>query len=228
MPTRPAAPRRRTSPANAKAQPAATTAPPRRRSILDAALRVIARDGAEALTHRRVAEEAAVPLGSTTYYFASRDEMLREALGHHAAAAMALLDEVEAKHVPRSVAELVASLVAMVDHEFEDPSRVLVEYELILRAARDAELARLLHDYNRALVDRLAHSLEALGAPKPFDIARTLVALIRAFELERLTRPDADLDALRQRLLTVAHALLPTPKATARSRRPTAPRGKNR
>jgi DNA-binding transcriptional regulator YbjK len=228
MPTRPTAPRRRAARADAGAPPAATTGPPRRRAILDAALRVVARDGAEALTHRRVAEEAAVPLGSTTYYFVSRDEMLREALGHHAAAAMALLAEVAAQHTPRSVAELVASLVAMVEHEFEEPSRVLVEYEFILRAARDADLARRLHDYERALVGRLAHSLEALGAPKPFDLARTLVALIRAFELERLTRPDADLDALRARLLSVAAALLPTPKATARSRRPTASRGTNR
>ena len=48
----------------------------RREQILEAALRVIGRSGRQAVTHRAVAEEAGVPLGSTTYYFDSRDDLL--------------------------------------------------------------------------------------------------------------------------------------------------------
>src|SRR5512138_372519 len=51
----------------------------RRAAILDATLRLIATDGVDAVTHRRVAGAADVPLGSTTYYFESREQLLREA-----------------------------------------------------------------------------------------------------------------------------------------------------
>ena len=44
-----------------------------------AALSLIAQQGFAAVTHRRVAAAAGVPLGSTTYYFDSREHLLREA-----------------------------------------------------------------------------------------------------------------------------------------------------
>ncbi|WP_032796765.1 TetR/AcrR family transcriptional regulator, partial [Streptomyces sp. HCCB10043] len=54
--------------------------PERRTRIIDAALTVIAADGMAGLSHRTVAAEADVPLGSTTYHFASLDELLVAAL----------------------------------------------------------------------------------------------------------------------------------------------------
>ncbi|OSC57373.1 TetR family transcriptional regulator, partial [Streptomyces sp. BF-3] len=54
--------------------------PDRRTRIIDAALTVIAADGIAGLSHRTVAAEADVPLGSTTYHFASLDELLVAAL----------------------------------------------------------------------------------------------------------------------------------------------------
>ncbi|MET9702990.1 TetR/AcrR family transcriptional regulator [Streptomyces griseus] len=54
--------------------------PGRRERIVDAALRVIAADGIAGLSHRTVAAEADVPLGSTTYHFGSLDELLVAAL----------------------------------------------------------------------------------------------------------------------------------------------------
>ena len=52
----------------------------RRRLIVEAALRVIARDGVNAATHRAVAAEAGVPPASTTYHFSSKAEIVTEAL----------------------------------------------------------------------------------------------------------------------------------------------------
>ena len=54
--------------------------PDRRDRIIDAALEVIARDGVAGTSHRRVAREADVPLGSMTYHFDSMDELLRSAM----------------------------------------------------------------------------------------------------------------------------------------------------
>lgn len=54
--------------------------PERRDRIIDAAIRVVGAKGIAGLSHRSVAAEADVPLGSTTYHFASLDELLIAAL----------------------------------------------------------------------------------------------------------------------------------------------------
>lgn len=53
--------------------------PDRRQRILEAALETIAEHGVAETTMRRVAVAADVPLGSMTYHFSGRDELLREA-----------------------------------------------------------------------------------------------------------------------------------------------------
>ena len=50
----------------------------RRKQILEATLRVILNDGIRGVRHRAVAEEAKVPLASTTYYFKDIEELLSE------------------------------------------------------------------------------------------------------------------------------------------------------
>ena len=64
----------------------------RRRSLLEATLRVIARGGVEAVTHRRVAAEAGVSHGATTYHFASRDEIILQAFRYYIRLITAHLD----------------------------------------------------------------------------------------------------------------------------------------
>ena len=66
----------------------------RRQLILDTALRMIATGGVDSITHRRVADAAGVPLGSTTYYFESREHLLREAFDHYLTFARALQKKV--------------------------------------------------------------------------------------------------------------------------------------
>ncbi|MGW0738084.1 TetR/AcrR family transcriptional regulator [Streptomyces sp. NPDC002851] len=54
--------------------------PDRRGRIIDAAIRVVGRSGIGGLSHRSVAAEADVPLGSTTYHFKNLDDLLVAAL----------------------------------------------------------------------------------------------------------------------------------------------------
>src|SRR4051794_41760887 len=54
--------------------------PERRRRIIDAAIRVVGAKGLAGLSHRSVAAEADVPLGSTTYHFKTLDELMVAAL----------------------------------------------------------------------------------------------------------------------------------------------------
>ncbi len=55
----------------------------RRKAILEAALRVIERDGVRGVKHRAVAAEADVPLAATTYYFDDIQSLLHDAFVHY-------------------------------------------------------------------------------------------------------------------------------------------------
>src|SRR5947209_20177253 len=52
----------------------------RREALLEAVLRIVAEVGPDAVTHRRVAEMAGLPLASTTYWFDSKEHLLTAAL----------------------------------------------------------------------------------------------------------------------------------------------------
>ena len=185
----------------------------RRRAILDAAIRVIADGGVDSLTHRRVAAAATVPLGSTTYYFSSREELIQEAFRFYLDEAALLLDQLARSHRERSAEGLVGYLLEVVRREFSDPGRVRAEYELIVAASRDPELARELEAWERTQIGLLAEWLEGLGARRPVDAARTVLHLMRGFELERLTRPDTPLEDLARRLRVVVRAWIDVDEA---------------
>lgn len=52
----------------------------RRTAILTAARQLLINEGMKAVSHRRVAEAAGVPIGSVGYYFSSREELLLQCL----------------------------------------------------------------------------------------------------------------------------------------------------
>ena len=194
----------------------------RRSTILDATLRLIATDGVDAITHRRVAAAAGVPLGSTTYYFDSREQLLREAFRRYLEQIRALQTRVARAIRPTTVAGLVDVLVELTQREFEDEQMVLAEYELTLFAARDAEIAEALHEWDASMIGGLARSFETLGAARPFDAARTVLNMTRGHELDSLTRHDANTGDLRRLLTVVVAALVGAPVervVTHRSRR---------
>ena len=181
----------------------------RREQILRAALTLIAAEGVAGITHRRIAEEAGVPLGSTTYYFESLDQLLREAFVHHIERATQIYDAT-ASEQPVTDAESLASYLAELSlREFEEGAFLLGEYELTLFAARDEEVARALAIWDDSMIASLAKSLDQIGVSAPFEAGRTLLHLMRGHELESLTRKVFDSAALKKRLVVVINAYAP-------------------
>lgn len=112
----------------------------RRQELIDAALRVIERDGVAGVTHRTVAAEAGVPTTSTTYHFSSLDELLIATL---ISCAQDMATEVYwTIDRARSRGSLGADEVANLLAEALGPQRgrTMAEYELYLLAARRPEL----------------------------------------------------------------------------------------
>jgi DNA-binding transcriptional regulator YbjK len=207
--------------------PPATSAEGRRRDILIAALYVIAEGGTDAVTHRMVAARAEVPLGSLTYYFESREDLIREAFRLYILESSAFLLEIEREIPPTSPAGLAALILEIMRREFTIPEMVRAEYEMILHAARDEQVAREFAGWERNLEARLAAPLEAMGARRPLRAARTVLHQVRGYELEQIGRHTEPLDELRERLIFAINALIAAPfavdKAAAiprRSRKP--------
>lgn len=179
----------------------------KRRLILETTLTLIAEQGVDAVTHRRVADAARVPLGSTTYYFESREHLIRDAFVHYIDEAREQHARFSAKLDAGSLESMVDLLVELTEWEFEDENRMLAEYELTLYAARDPVVAKQLHAWDALMLEQLTRALSEFGANAPADGAKTLLHLMRGYELERLSRHESDTASLRRRLLNVARGL---------------------
>lgn len=140
----------------------------RRRALVSAAAELVVEIGVDALTHRKVAARAGVPLGATTQYFATLDD-LREA------AVRALADEVQERiEVTRAavIADGVtpAGLARLVHEGLRDARAVQVDRAVVTAAVHDPrvrELARLWSDEVVAFIAP-AHGRDAARAAAAF------------------------------------------------------------
>lgn len=125
----------------------------RRNSILSAAAELIREIGVSAVTHRKVAERAKVPLGSTTQYFASLADLVAEAL-------TGMLTEQE-KNLHDLVSDLqqaedpASFLAELVERCYSDPKLLRNELSFWLLSTTHPKLKRLMHWNDNTLVEAL-------------------------------------------------------------------------
>ncbi|MFB6629746.1 TetR/AcrR family transcriptional regulator [Streptomyces sp. NPDC056362] len=137
--------------------------PGRRERIVDAALTVVGRAGIAGLSHRTVAAEADVPLGSTTYHFASLDELLVAALRKADEGFGRLLREHPALTAPDT--GLAAALARLLGEWLDgERARVELEYELYLAALRRPALRPVAAEWTESVVAALAHRTDPVSA----------------------------------------------------------------
>ncbi|MEO3977085.1 TetR family transcriptional regulator [Streptomyces sp. CAU 1734] len=152
--------------------------PGRRERIIDAALRVIGRDGIGGLSHRTVAAEADVPLGSTTYHFASLDELLTAALRRTNANFVSAVREATGLTAPG--ADLAAGVARLMgDWMAAGRAGAELEYELYLAALRRPVLRPVVAEWTRDVVEMLTRHTDPVTA-------RALVAVMDGISLQVL------------------------------------------
>lgn len=152
--------------------------PERRQRIIDAAIRVVGKKGIAGLSHRSVAAEADVPLGSTTYHFTTLDELMVAALRQtnegfaKALAGSGVLDG--------SGGELAAGLARVLGEWLGgDRPGVELEYELYLAALRRPALRPVAAEWTEETARRLAAHTDPVTA-------RALLALMDGICLQVL------------------------------------------
>ncbi|MEU2153502.1 TetR family transcriptional regulator [Streptomyces sp. NPDC019396] len=137
--------------------------PERRQRIIDAAIRVVGRDGIAGLSHRTVAAEADVPLGSTTYHFASLDELLIAALRQTNEGFAELLRTSDVLADPD--ADLAVGLARLMGEWLGgERTGVELEYELYLAALRRPALRPVAAEWTDGVIGALSRRTDAMTA----------------------------------------------------------------
>ncbi|WP_188944705.1 TetR/AcrR family transcriptional regulator [Nakamurella endophytica] len=169
----------------------------RRTLLLEAARRVIDRDGVAGVTTRAVCAEAGMGQGAFHHLFASRDELLHQVLSELIEGIVARSTDVD----PATPFEQVLVAALLLDWEtLRDTPRIrTVLYEITvagLRGAVQPDLVRFQYRRYREVTEQaLARLAERAGvrwtAPVP-AVARTVIAALDGIALQYLVDGDAD------------------------------------
>jgi len=190
----------------------------RRLEILEATLRIAARDGLRGIKHRAVAREADVPLAATTYYFRDIHELIsdsfmlfaekaRENLNGFYDTINLVLDTIPAETLRRGgpqrrelAARLSVISTAYLYEQFTNRrQQVLAEQVFLMEALRDDRLADLARSYREAWTAGLRQILERLDSPSPVRDAALLVNVTLGMGYDTLLNGRrVDYDALSQ------------------------------
>jgi DNA-binding transcriptional regulator YbjK len=177
----------------------------RRAALLDAVLRIVTEVGVDAVTHRRVADVAGLPLASTTYWFESKEQMLTAALERAAERDIdrlhAFVDQTAAQaHDPLALAisailgpcEAEAPPSGAADNPIQ-ASRgwLLATYTLMLEAARRPELRKVTTRWTDAYLEVLPQLLAAAGSRHPRSDAELLLAATDGLLVDQLASGES-------------------------------------
>jgi len=184
----------------------------RREALLEAALRIVAETGPEAVTHRRVAEVAELPLASTTYWFESKEHLLTAAIELAAERDTARL-LAYAAGVPDDADAIDAAVDAIAEPLGTRPQAgrgsLMATYALLLEAARRPALREVARRWTNVYLLSLSPLLERAGSQRPREDTELLLGAADGLLIEQLATGETS--DLRPRLRRLAAALVHSP-----------------
>lgn len=153
--------------------------PQRREKILAATLAAVKEHGIHAVTHRKIAAIAGVPLGSLTYYFSGIDDLLSEAFSHFTEVMsvqyQAFFSDVQDEEgACAAIAEMIYS------SQVSTPDNMALQYQLYAFASRKPALKTVMQNW----MQRSQQTLEQWFEP---GTARALDAFIEGMTLHFVT-----------------------------------------
>jgi DNA-binding transcriptional regulator YbjK len=181
----------------------------RRAEVADAAIRALAKEGLRGLTHRSVDDEAGLPQGSTSYYFRTREALVK--------AVIERFTEVVTHEIPPlppvSDTDAFAKAAVEVVRTLTTTGRAhqLACYELTLEANRRPGLRELLVPASTHIRTAVAQRLQEAGVASPESRAHGLVAFLDGLIFDQITAPEErrlSEDELRTAVRTLVEAFL--------------------
>jgi TetR/AcrR family transcriptional regulator, regulator of biofilm formation and stress response len=171
-----------------------------REAIVAATVRVVAREGVAAVTHRRLAAEAGVSLSSTTWHFAAKSDILEAALRWTAQHEVARISEIagrlgDAEFDPAAWAdELAEWLIEQVTGEREV---AVALYRLQIELLGTPQAREVHREWGRQLQQLGESVLEQSATLTPDLDIRLVVAALDGLRLSVLSSGERDTDWLR-------------------------------
>lgn len=205
----------------------------RRKAILEAALRLIVRDGIRGIRHRAVAREAGVPLAATTYYFKGLNDLISDSftyfvelgLQHNLqlqkdslAAARSLSGEELASGNGRRqlTRQLTRFVLAHVRNQASDRNRRLIELTFRNETLHNPQLASAMRAANRATEQLIQEFFQLLGLTDPEAAAQIAHGTILNLEYQLLSGAIAVDSPLLERTVTMmVKSLIPATLSVA-------------
>lgn len=174
---------------------------PRLQAILDGGMRVIARGGMRALTHRAVDAEAGIPEGSTSGYYRTRMALvvaISGRVGDLLQARVAELGQQLSSGV--GVAVVGDRAVEVILAWLADSDLLMAQAELTTEAIRHPEIHEALVPYRSTVLTTVKAMMEHLGAPDPETYAMASLAAVEGVIATALSEPPAEREAFVRRV----------------------------
>ncbi|OAT66448.1 hypothetical protein AWB85_17185 [Mycobacteroides immunogenum] len=172
----------------------------RRDALLDAALRLLAREGARAVTHRAVATEAGTTHGNARYYFGTLDQLLDEAMRRLAAQQIEEVRKLFTELPDAKIPDRIDRLARYVTESLAvDRNSVIARYEFFLEVARRPSLRVSLDEWGNTQRAAFAQELRGAGVADPEADAADLLTTVNGLGLEQLALPVEDFETKRLR-----------------------------
>jgi AcrR family transcriptional regulator len=165
----------------------------RRPQFIEAAIVVIARDGVDGATTRKIADEAKAPLATLHYCFQTKENLLVAVFDHLSTEMSLDLDTIAVKGASTAtIAErlLTATMQWLVDR----PIRARAEIEIDLWAQRnDPEMARGIYEaFRKEWSDLLSKGRTPLPAAEVETVVRVMIALADGLTMQFITDLDPE------------------------------------
>ena len=178
----------------------------RRHELVTAAAELLRSGGFDAVRHRAVAEKAGLPLASTTYYFASLDDLVTAAVERHGrdglAEGRARLAAVADGPAPDGeLSELFLDQLLGAESRENGLDAVLLRYEQLIGSGRRPYLAPLMRRLRTELDALLVAILARSGRELSAAALRDLVSLIDGAVITALIEADPDPRAAAREVL---------------------------
>lgn len=185
----------------------------RRRLILEAALRIVIREGVRGIRHRAVAKEADVPLAATTYYFKDIQELINDTFTLYAEQALEVVNQfamrlyeplsggegksfVEAMVSSEDMSEIIADNMTqyVVEQITQHRESLIAEQAFRYEAILSPHLRKLGQVHKVALMKKLTDLLEMMKSPSPEADAAIVISVLHRIEYEGLLVEAGELD----------------------------------
>ena len=174
-----------------------------REALIRAAIDVVAEEGLDGFSYRKVAQRAGVNNTLISHHFGSKDQLLEEATIWAVQRSQQLADLTLASAIDARLADLVTKMAVA------DPNLQVFQFSMILAARRSPELQRISGNLYESYIGLMQRVLAHAGYPDDRLAARAVFAALDGLVLQQLTVSTTD--EIHAAIVRLGELLAPAP-----------------